>query len=76
MLSLSGNADGSGAIDYTVNCASGFPIATGRHAEPGNHVLPAWDVADVQVNDTVRPQWAMTFTALSAATSALRMAAT
>jgi 2-methylfumaryl-CoA isomerase len=45
MLRLIGNADGSGAIDYTVNCASGFPLATGRGGEPVNHVLPAWDIA-------------------------------
>ena len=45
MLKLVGNPDGSGAIDYTVNCASGFPFATGHGAEPINHVLPAWDVA-------------------------------
>jgi len=45
MLRLIGNSDGSGAIDYTVNCASGFPLATGRGGEPVNHVLPAWDIA-------------------------------
>ena len=45
MLRLVGNADGSAAIDYTVNCASGFPLATGSGAEPVNHVLPAWDIA-------------------------------
>ena len=45
MLRLTGNADGSAAIDYTVNCASGFPYATGRGDGPVNHVLPAWDVA-------------------------------
>ncbi len=45
MLRLLGNSDGSSAIDYTVSCASGFPIATGRDSEPVNHVLPAWDVA-------------------------------
>ncbi|TWA88691.1 mesaconyl-CoA C1-C4 CoA transferase [Azospirillum brasilense] len=45
MLRLSGNPDGSAAVDYTVNCASGFPMATGRGGEPVNHVLPAWDVA-------------------------------
>ena len=45
MLRLTGNADGTAAVDYTVNCASGFPIATGRDSEPVNHVLPAWDVA-------------------------------
>lgn len=45
MLRLLGNNDGSGAVDYTVNCASGFPLATGETGEPVNHVLPAWDVA-------------------------------
>ena len=43
-LRLSGNADGSAAMDYTVNCASGFAIATGATRDPVNHVLPAWDV--------------------------------
>ena len=45
MMRLVGNADGSGAMDYTVNCASGFPIATGGDRSPVNHVLPAWDVS-------------------------------
>lgn len=45
MLRLTGNHDGSSAVDYTVNCASGFPMATGPGAEPINHVLPAWDIA-------------------------------
>lgn len=45
MLRLTGNHDGSGAVDYTVNSASGFPMATGASAEPINHVLPAWDIA-------------------------------
>ncbi|MCP3441152.1 CoA transferase [Bradyrhizobium sp. CCGUVB14] len=45
MLRLTGNYDGSGAVDYTVNCASGFPIATGLDEVPVNHVLPAWDIA-------------------------------
>ena len=45
MMRLIGNFDGSGAMDYTVNCSSGFPIATGPSKEPINHVLPAWDVA-------------------------------
>ena len=44
-LRLTGNHDGSGAVDYTVNCASGFPLATGVGPEPVNHVLPAWDIA-------------------------------
>jgi 2-methylfumaryl-CoA isomerase len=45
MLRLLGNSDGSGAVDYTVNCAAGFPMATGRGGEAVNHVLPAWDIA-------------------------------
>lgn len=45
MLRLTGNHDGSAAVDYTVNCASGFPVATGLDPQPINHVLPAWDVA-------------------------------
>jgi 2-methylfumaryl-CoA isomerase len=44
-LRLSGNHDGSSAVDYTVNCASGFPLITGPGVGPVNHVLPAWDVA-------------------------------
>lgn len=48
MVNLLGNADGSSAVDYTVNCAVGFPYITGpaRADEPKipvNHVLPAWD---------------------------------
>ena len=45
MLRLIGNPDGSGAVDYTVNCAVGYPIATGTEERPVNHVLPAWDIA-------------------------------
>ena len=50
MLRLVGNRDGSAAVDYTVNAASGFPLVTGQHATeaggmPVNHVLPAWDIA-------------------------------
>ena len=45
MLRLTGNSDGSSAVDYTVNCASGFAIATGIDTTPVNHVLPAWDIA-------------------------------
>jgi 2-methylfumaryl-CoA isomerase len=44
-LRLVGNRDGSAAVDYTVNAASGFPLVTGRGGGPVNHVLPAWDVA-------------------------------
>jgi 2-methylfumaryl-CoA isomerase len=44
-LRLLGKHDGSSAVDYTVNCASGFPFITGATEEPINHVLPAWDIA-------------------------------
>lgn len=43
---IQGNADGSTAVDYTVNCATGYPSVTGSDAsQPINHVLPAWDIA-------------------------------
>jgi 2-methylfumaryl-CoA isomerase len=45
MLRLVGNRDGSAAVDYTVNAASGFPLVTGHGGAPVNHVLPAWDIA-------------------------------
>ena len=45
-LQVVGNADGSTALDYTVNAAVGFPLVTGGAGEMGpvNHVLPAWDL--------------------------------
>jgi 2-methylfumaryl-CoA isomerase len=45
-LQLVGNADGSTALDYTVNAAVGFPQVTGIPGDPRptNHVLPAWDL--------------------------------
>jgi len=45
MMRLVGNTNGGAAVDYTVNCASGFPAATGPDEVPINHVLPAWDIA-------------------------------
>ena len=45
MLRLVGNRDGTAAVDYTVNAASGFPLVTGPGGGPVNHVLPAWDLA-------------------------------
>lgn len=44
---ISGNPDGSTAVDYMVNAATGFPAITGNGSiqAPVNHVLPAWDVA-------------------------------
>ncbi|WP_133511680.1 CoA transferase [Candidatus Thiosymbion oneisti] len=48
MVNLLGSSDGTSAVDYTVNCAAGFPFVTGNHhaegpPRPVNHVLPAWD---------------------------------
>ncbi|MGH2988614.1 MAG: CoA transferase [Solirubrobacterales bacterium] len=45
MVSITGNHDGSSAVDYTVNPATGFPWATGPRnlSVPFNHLLPAWD---------------------------------
>jgi 2-methylfumaryl-CoA isomerase len=41
-----GWADGSSAVDYVVNAASGLPYATGPAGgtSPVNHALPAWDL--------------------------------
>ncbi len=48
MMNVTGNPDGSSAVDYTVNCALGFPFVTGpahgaAAVNPVDHVLPAWD---------------------------------
>jgi 2-methylfumaryl-CoA isomerase len=48
MLNVTGNPDGSTSVDYTLNCAVGFPFVTGpahgmAAVNPVNHVLPAWD---------------------------------
>ncbi|MFN3642284.1 MAG: CoA transferase [Gemmobacter sp.] len=45
MVSLTGTRRGEPAVDYTINPALGFPMATGPEgsAEPVAHVLPAWD---------------------------------
>ncbi|HEX6351068.1 MAG TPA: CoA transferase [Candidatus Dormibacteraeota bacterium] len=47
LVTITGGADGSPAVDYTVNAATGWPFVTGPAdlAGPVNHVLPAWDVA-------------------------------
>jgi 2-methylfumaryl-CoA isomerase len=47
MVSLAGNPDGSSEVDYTVNPATGLPMATGPRGldEPVNSLLPAWDIA-------------------------------
>ena len=46
MLNITGNRDGSVALDYTVNAAAGFPTVTGPEHQnrPVNHVMPVWDV--------------------------------
>lgn len=41
---IMGLANGGPALDYTVNCAVGFPDLTGPGPDPVNHVLPAWDL--------------------------------
>ena len=43
---IMGWADGSPAVDYTVNAATGIPMMTGPADDPRpvNHVLPAWDL--------------------------------
>ena len=45
MVAITGNHDGSSAVDYTINPATGFPWATGPRnlSVPFNHLLPAWD---------------------------------
>lgn len=46
-VQLLGRADGTAAVDYTVNAAAGFPLATGPVgiSGPVSHLLPAWDLA-------------------------------
>jgi len=46
MVNIMGNRDGTTAIDYTVNSATGLPAITGSGGPdaPTNHVLPAWDL--------------------------------
>ncbi|MGZ5357221.1 MAG: CoA transferase, partial [Solirubrobacterales bacterium] len=45
MVNVVGNHDGSSAVDYTVNPATGFAWSTGPRnlGVPFNHLLPAWD---------------------------------
>lgn len=44
---IEGNSDGSTALDYTVNCATGYLAVTGGGSVQHlvNHVLSAWDMA-------------------------------
>jgi 2-methylfumaryl-CoA isomerase len=43
---VTGSSDGRTAVDYTVNCAAGYPYLTGPENTQGpvNHVMPSWDV--------------------------------
>jgi 2-methylfumaryl-CoA isomerase len=43
---ITGNPDGSTAVDYTINAAVGYPLITGPVDHEGvvNSVLPAWDL--------------------------------
>jgi 2-methylfumaryl-CoA isomerase len=45
-LRVMGWADGTPAVDYTINASVGVPYSTGHadDARPVNHVLPAWDL--------------------------------
>lgn len=46
MVQLRGHSDGTSAVDYTVQPARGFPLATGPHGttRPVNSLLPVWDL--------------------------------
>ena len=45
VVEIQGRSNGTSAIDYTVNAATGLPFLTGPsdRLAPVNHVLPAWD---------------------------------
>jgi len=45
-LRVMGWADGTPAVDYTINAVVGVPMMTGQAEDPRpvNHVLPAWDL--------------------------------
>ncbi len=44
-VNVQGDRLGGTAVDYTINCAVGFPDVTGAedNDQPTNYVLPAWD---------------------------------
>ena len=46
MVAVTGSPDGTSAVDYTINCAVGYPAITGHPDDrrPVNHSLPAWDL--------------------------------
>jgi 2-methylfumaryl-CoA isomerase len=45
MVNVVGSSDGKTALDYTINCAVGYPLVTGNASRdaPVNHVFPSWD---------------------------------
>jgi 2-methylfumaryl-CoA isomerase len=45
MVNVLGSTDGRSALDYSINCAVGYPLVTGHGSReaPVNHVFPAWD---------------------------------
>ena len=45
MVNVLGSTDGRSALDYTINCAVGYPLVTGNASRqaPVNHVFPSWD---------------------------------
>ncbi len=45
MVNVLGSTDGRSALDYSINCAVGYPLVTGNASResPVNHVFPAWD---------------------------------
>jgi 2-methylfumaryl-CoA isomerase len=44
-VAVKGSPDASPAVDYTINCAVGYPHLTGPDEMPVNHVLPSWDIS-------------------------------
>ena len=54
MVVVTGSHDGTTALDYTVNCAVGYPGLTGHPDDPRpvNNVVPAWDLVCGQMAAT------------------------
>jgi len=54
MVNLTGRADGTSEVDYTVNPQTGLPYLTGPNVfpRPVNHLLPAWDLIAGQMAAT------------------------
>lgn len=43
-VAVKGSPDAAPAVDYTINCAVGYPHLTGPDTTPVNNVLPGWDI--------------------------------